>query len=41
LVVDAASRVIGEVLDSRSHQRLIDEALDKVGDGQRRKAGAS
>ena len=41
LVIDAASRVIGESLDQRSHQKLIDEALDRVGDGQRRKAGSS
>ncbi len=41
LIVDAASRVIGETLDAKAHQRLIDEALDKVGDGQRRKARSS
>jgi F-type H+-transporting ATPase subunit b len=31
LVIDAASRVIGESLDQRAHQRLIDDALTKVG----------
>jgi F-type H+-transporting ATPase subunit b len=41
LVVDAASKVIGEALDVKAHQRLIDEALAKVGDGQRRKAEKS
>src|SRR5438445_4764697 len=41
LVVDAASRVIGESLDQKSHQRLIDESLEQLGDGQRRKAGSS
>jgi F-type H+-transporting ATPase subunit b len=33
LVVDAASRVIGETIDRTAHQRLIDEALAQVGDG--------
>jgi F-type H+-transporting ATPase subunit b len=32
LVVEAASRVIGESLDERAHRRLIDEALEKVAD---------
>jgi len=41
LVIDAASRVIGESLDAKAHQRLIDEALEHVGEGQRRKAGSS
>lgn len=38
LVVDAAGRIIGEALDAKSHQRLIDEALGKVGsaDGGRK-----
>lgn len=36
LVVDAAGRVIGETLDSKKHQQLIDDALNKVGaDGGR------
>ena len=38
LVIDAASRVIGESLDAKAHQRLIDEALGEVGEGPRRKA---
>jgi len=38
LVVDAASRVIGETLDQGAHQRLIDEALEDVRDGGHRTA---
>jgi F-type H+-transporting ATPase subunit b len=30
LVVEAASRVLGEAIDARSHQRLIDDALAEV-----------
>jgi F-type H+-transporting ATPase subunit b len=30
LVVDAASRLIGETLDRKAHQRLIDDALGKL-----------
>jgi F-type H+-transporting ATPase subunit b len=41
LVVDTASKLIGESLDAKGHQRLIDDALDKVGDGQRRNARKS
>jgi F-type H+-transporting ATPase subunit b len=33
LVIEAASRVIGEALDRKAHQRLIDEALEKVHNG--------
>jgi F-type H+-transporting ATPase subunit b len=35
LVVDAASKLIGQTLDRSAHQRLIDEALNKVGAGAR------
>jgi len=34
LVVEAASRVIGETLDVSTHRRLIEESLAKVGDGR-------
>ena len=30
LVVDAAGRVLGEAIDARAHQRLIDESLREV-----------
>lgn len=30
LVVEASSRVLGEAIDTRAHQRLIDEALAEV-----------
>lgn len=33
LVVEAASKLIGETLDRNAHQRLIDEALAKVSTG--------
>jgi F-type H+-transporting ATPase subunit b len=33
LVVEATAIVIRETLDGKAHQRLIDEALSKVGDG--------
>jgi len=33
LVVEATTIVIRETLDAKSHQRLIDEALTKVGEG--------
>jgi len=36
LVVEAASRIIGETIDVGSHRRLIEESLSKVGDGQPR-----
>jgi F-type H+-transporting ATPase subunit b len=35
LVVEAASKLIGQTLDRGAHQRLIDEALDNVGAGAR------
>ena len=41
LVVEAASKVIGESLDPKTHGRLIAQALAKVGDGQRSQAGKS
>ena len=37
LVVEATSRLLGETIDRRAHQRLIDESLTKVGDGQARR----
>ena len=30
LVVEAAARIIGQTIDERTHQRLIEESLDKV-----------
>ncbi|MBV8195659.1 MAG: F0F1 ATP synthase subunit B [Candidatus Dormibacteraeota bacterium] len=39
LVVEATARVLGEAIDARSHQRLIDDALTKVGDGAASKSG--
>jgi len=30
LIVEAASRIIGQSIDERTHQRLIDESLEKV-----------
>jgi F-type H+-transporting ATPase subunit b len=32
LVVAATQRLLGETIDAKAHQRLIDEALTKVGD---------
>ena len=32
LVVDATAKLVGETLDTKKHQRLIDEALNRVGD---------
>ena len=34
LVVDAASKVIGETLDAQAHRRLIDKALEDVSNGR-------
>ena len=34
LVVDATARLLGEVLDRRAHERLIEEALVKIGDAR-------
>jgi F-type H+-transporting ATPase subunit b len=33
LIVDAAGRLIGQTLDQRAHQRLIDESLTRVAGG--------
>jgi F-type H+-transporting ATPase subunit b len=38
LVVAATQRLLGETIDAKSHQRLIDEALTKVGDTPASKA---
>jgi len=38
LVVAATQAVLGEVLDAKAHQRLIDDALAKVGDTSASKA---
>jgi F-type H+-transporting ATPase subunit b len=38
LVVAATQRLLGETLDAKAHQRLIDEALTKVGDNPAAKA---
>lgn len=38
LVVAATEQVLGEVIDAKAHQRLIDEALSKVGDTASTKA---
>jgi F-type H+-transporting ATPase subunit b len=35
LVVDAASKLIGQTLDRNAHQKLIDESLNKVSAGAR------
>jgi F-type H+-transporting ATPase subunit b len=35
LVVESASKLIGQTLDRSAHQRLIDEALNNVGPGAR------
>ena len=34
LVVEATSRILGEVLDARAHERLIEDALAKMGGPQ-------
>jgi F-type H+-transporting ATPase subunit b len=38
LVVAATQEVLGRVIDTKDHQRLIDDALAKVGDGAAAKA---
>jgi F-type H+-transporting ATPase subunit b len=38
LVVAATQRLLGETIDAKAHQRLIDEALTKVGDSPASKA---
>jgi len=38
LVVAATQRLLGETIDAKAHQRLIDEALTKVGDNPSTKA---
>ncbi len=38
LVVAATQRLLGETIDAKAHQRLIDEALTKVGDNPGAKA---
>lgn len=38
LVVAATQRLLGETIDAKAHQRLIDEALKKVGDNPSAKA---
>jgi F-type H+-transporting ATPase subunit b len=38
LVVAATQEVLGRVIDAKDHQRLIDDALTKVGDGAASKA---
>ena len=35
LVVEAAGKVIGEVIDAKAHKRLIDESLAEVGSAER------
>jgi F-type H+-transporting ATPase subunit b len=39
MVVAASERVLGSAIDSKTHQRLIDDALQKVGDNPGAKAG--
>jgi F-type H+-transporting ATPase subunit b len=39
LVVAATQRLLGETIDAKAHQRLIDNALTKVGDNPASKAG--
>jgi F-type H+-transporting ATPase subunit b len=38
LVVAATQRLLGETIDAKAHERLIDEALTKVGDNPASKA---
>jgi F-type H+-transporting ATPase subunit b len=38
LVIAATQRLLGETIDAKAHQRLIDEALTKVGDNPAEKA---
>ncbi|HXO60003.1 MAG TPA: F0F1 ATP synthase subunit B [Candidatus Acidoferrum sp.] len=38
LVISASERVLGAAIDSKTHQRLIDDALRKVGDNPGAKA---
>ncbi|MFN2568205.1 MAG: F0F1 ATP synthase subunit B [Candidatus Dormibacteria bacterium] len=33
LAIEAASRILGQAIDARAHQRLIDETLEKVSPG--------
>jgi F0F1-type ATP synthase membrane subunit b/b' len=33
MIVDAASKIIGESIDGRAHERLIEESLQKVSAG--------
>jgi F-type H+-transporting ATPase subunit b len=39
MVVSASERVLGSAIDSKTHQRLIDDALQKVGDNPGANAG--
>ena len=39
MVVAASERVLGDAIDAKAHQRLIDEALTKVGDNPRHQGG--
>jgi F-type H+-transporting ATPase subunit b len=38
LVVAATQQLLGETIDAKTHQRLIDDALNKVGEGAASKA---
>jgi F-type H+-transporting ATPase subunit b len=38
MVISASERVLGAAIDSKTHQRLIDDALQKVGDNPGAKA---
>ncbi len=38
LVVAATQQLLGQTIDAKAHERLIDEALSKVGDGPASKA---
>jgi F-type H+-transporting ATPase subunit b len=39
MVVSASERVLGSAIDAKTHQRLIDDALQKVGDNPGANAG--
>ena len=39
MVVSASERVLGSAIDAKTHQRLIDDALQKVGDNPGASAG--
>ena len=39
MVVSASERVLGSAIDAKTHQRLIDDALQKVGDNPAASAG--